>query len=93
MYMVVRTYANAGAMADALQEQQQSVTDLISGVPGFVTYSAMRSGDNMTTVTICESQAGAKESTERAADWVRKNLKGVSVGAPQIFEGDIFLQF
>ena len=92
MYIVVRTWANAGALADAIQEKEQEVTDLLSGVPGFAAYYASRAGDTLTTVTVCETQAGTPESTRLAADWVRRNLTGASIGAPQISEGEVFLQ-
>jgi hypothetical protein len=93
MYMVVRTWANAGVLADAMLQRQQEVTDLIRGVPGFVAYYATRAGDTLTTVTVCDSQAGTQESTRRAGEWVKKNVTGASVGAPQIAEGETFIQF
>jgi hypothetical protein len=93
MYVVVRTWSNAGALADAMQEREQEVTDLIKGVPGFVAYYATRAGDTLTTVTVCESQAGTQESTRLAREWVKTNLSGASIGTPQVAEGETFLQF
>jgi hypothetical protein len=93
MYVVVRTWANAGALADAMVQKQQEVTDIIGGVPGFVAYYATRTGDTLTTVTVCDSQAGTQESTRRAGEWVRKNVSGASIGAPQVAEGETFIQF
>ena len=93
MYVVVRTWANAGELADAMLQKQQEVTDLIRGVPGFVAYYATRAGDTLTTVTICDTQAGTQESTRRAGEWVKTNLPGTSIGAPQIAEGETFVQF
>ena len=93
MYVVVRSYANAGALADVMSERQQEVTDLIRGVPGFVAYYATRAGDSVTTVTVCDSQEGTEESTRRAGAWVKESLSGASIGAPQIAEGQTFLQF
>jgi hypothetical protein len=93
LYIVVRTWTNAGALADAMQQRQQEVTDLIKEVPGFVAYYATRSGDTLTTVTVCDSQAGTQESTRLAGDWVKKNVSGAAIGAPQIAEGETFLQF
>jgi hypothetical protein len=93
MYNVIRTYANAGALADAMQQHSQEVTDLISAVPGFVAYYATRAGDTLTTVTVCDSQAGTQESTRLAGEWVTKNVTGATPGAPQIVEGEPFLQF
>ena len=93
MYIVVRTWANAGVLADAMLQRQQDVTDIISGVPGFVAYYATRVGDTLTTVTVCDSQAGTQESTRRAGEWVKQNVTGALIGAPQIAEGETFLQF
>ena len=93
MYIVVRTWANAGALVDAMQQKQEEVTDLISGVPGFVAYYATRAGDTLTTVTVCESQEGTRESTRLAGEWVKKNVTGASIGAPQVAEGETFMQF
>jgi hypothetical protein len=93
MYVVVRTWADAGALADAMVQKQQEVTDIIGGVPGFVAYYATRTGDTLTTVTVCNSQAGTQESTRLAGEWVRKNVSGASIGAPQVAEGETFIQF
>ena len=93
MYVVVRTWANAAALADAMQQKQQEVTKLIKGVPGFVAYYATRSGDTLTTVTVCESRAGTQESTRLAGEWVKTNVTGAAIGAPQIAEGETFIQF
>jgi hypothetical protein len=93
MYIVVRTWANAAALADAMQQKQQEVTDIISGVPGFVAYYATRAGDTLTSVTVCDSHAGTQESTRRAGEWVKQNLTGAAIGAPQITEGETFVQF
>jgi len=92
MYIVVRTWANAGNLADTMLQRQQEVTDLISGVPGFVAYYATRAGDTLTSVTICDSKEGSQESTRRAGEFVKKNLTGTPLGAPQIAEGETFIQ-
>ena len=93
MYVVVRTWANAGALADAMQQKRQEVTDLIKGVPGFVAYYANRAGDTMTSVTVCQTREGTQESTLLASEWVKQNVTGASIGAPQIAEGETFVQF
>ena len=93
MYGVIRRYANGGALAAGLQQHRQEVQELISGVPGFRHYSAVRSGDSVATITICDAKAGADESSRRAREWVQKNLSGASVSAPEITEGDLILDF
>jgi hypothetical protein len=93
MYIVIRKWANAAVLADAMTERQQEVTDLIRGVPGFVAYYATRDGDAVTTVTVCNSSEGAQESTRRAREWVNQNLSDASVLAPDVTEGETFVQF
>ena len=94
MHAVVRSYSGQGAseLFDLLGQREEEVKELISGVPGFVSYAAVRSGDGGMTVTVCEDKAGTDESTRRAAGFVEENL-GASVSAPAITEGDTVLQF
>ena len=60
MYAVVRTYSGQGAseLFDLLGQREEDVKALISEVPGFVNYAAVRSGDGGVTVTVCEDKAG-----------------------------------
>ena len=94
MYMVVRSYSGPGAseLFDLIEERQGEVKDLISGVPGFVSYAAVRSGDGGVTVTTCEDREGTDESSRVAAGWVQENA-GAPVGAPEMTEGTPFRQF
>lgn len=94
MYAVVRTYSGQGAseLFDLLAHREEDVKDLISGVPGFITYAAIRSGDGGATVTVCEDKAGTDESSRRAATWVKDNVSA-NVTPPVITEGDTILQF
>ena len=94
MYAVIRTYSGQGASAlfDLLGQREEDVKALISGVPGFVNYAAIRSGDGGVTVTVCEDKAGTDESSRRAAEWVKENV-GATADPPAITEGDTVLQF
>lgn len=93
MYLVVRTWQNAGDLADTMQQRTQEVTDLLGEVPGFQAYYATRDGDTLTTVTVCENRDGTQESTKRASDWVKQNVSGGPPSAPTITEGETFIQF
>jgi hypothetical protein len=94
MYMVVRSYSGSGAseLFDLLEQREQEIKDLIGGVPGFVSYTATRSGDGGVTVTLCEDKAGTDESSRRAADWVKDNVTA-DISPPEITEGDTVLRF
>jgi len=95
MYLVVRSYSGAGAseLFDLLGERQDEVKDLISGVPGFISYAAARTGDDTgVTVTVCQDKAGTDESSRRAADWVQENVSTAGT-VPTISEGTTVAQF
>ncbi|MEA2584913.1 MAG: hypothetical protein QOF33_2998 [Thermomicrobiales bacterium] len=93
MYVVIRRYSNATALADAMQQSEQEVRSLLEGVPGFVAYYATRDGGNVATITVCQDRAGTEESTRRAREWVSQNLSGATIGAPEVTEGETFIQF
>jgi hypothetical protein len=94
MYAVVRTYSGQGAseLFDLLGQREEDVKALISGVPGFINYAAVRGGDGGVTVTVCEDKAGTDESSKRAAEWVKENVSA-SGNPPVITEGNTVLQF
>jgi hypothetical protein len=93
MHVVIRRWTNADALADAMKEREQEVTGLLQGVPGFVAYYATRTDGTLTTITVCQDQAGTQESTRRAREWVQQNVGDAGLGAPEVTEGATFLQF
>jgi hypothetical protein len=94
MYAVMRRYTGAGALADAMVQRRQEVTDLLKSVPGFRSYHALRTSEgNIATITICDDQAGTEESSRRAAGWVRENLSGASISPPEITQGEVYIDF
>jgi hypothetical protein len=94
MFVVVRAYSGQGAseLFDVLGEREDDVKNLIGGVPGFVSYTAFRSGDGGITVTVCQDKTGTDESSRRAAEWVKENVSTAG-NPPTITEGDTVLQF
>jgi hypothetical protein len=94
MYVVIRSYSGRGAseLFDALVESEEDVKNIISTVPGFISYEAFRSDGGGQTVTVCEGKAGTDESSRRAAEWVKDNI-GVTVDPPTITEGSTILHF
>ena len=94
MHAIVRTYSGQGAseLFDLLGQREEDVKALISGVPGFVNYVAVRNGDGGVTVTVCDDKAGTDESSRRAAEWVTENLSATA-DPPSMTEGDTVLQF
>jgi hypothetical protein len=94
MYAVVRSYSGQGAseLFDQLEQRNEEVKDLIGGVPGFVSYTAFRSGEGGLTVTVCQDKTGTDESSRRAAEWVEENI-GATASPPVITEGSTVVYF
>ena len=94
MHAVIRSWSGQGAseLFEALVQREEDVKNLITSVPGFVSYSAFRTDDGGHTVTVCEDKTGTDESSRRAADWVKENIN-VTVDPPRISEGSTILHF
>ena len=92
MYVTIRRYKNAGALGDAMSSNSGSVKDLISRVPGFVSYYGSRDGDTVTSITVCSDKAGCDETTRLAGEWVKENVKS-PISAPEVSGGSVFLNF
>jgi hypothetical protein len=94
MHVVIRSYSGQGAsdLFDVLAEREADVKSLMGTVPGFVSYSAIRSNGGGQTVTACQDKAGTDESSRRAAEWIRENLD-VQVDPPAVSEGSTILHF
>lgn len=92
MYTVLRRYADR-AVLDAVAARQADVKALLTGVPGFISYQALRSGAGGVTITTCNDQAGTTESSRRAAEWIRENVSVAAGSPPEITEGEVFIHF
>ena len=93
MYAVIRRYTGAAKLIEALDRTPQEIERIMSAVPGFVAYHAVRAGDTLVTVSVCNDRTGTDETTRRAAQWVRDSLPADAVRAPEITEGESFLDF
>lgn len=97
MHLVVRTYSgpNTTAIFDVIDARQDSIRELLEGVPGFVSYVAGRTADGgAVTVTVCEDEVGTEESSRRAAEWIEENWQGMAdpSDTPAITEATMFMR-
>ena len=94
MHVVVRSYSGSGAseLFDLLEQREDEVRELITTVPGFVSYAAFRADGGGKTVTVCQDKDGTDESSNRAAGWVKENMDS-PIDPPEITEGDTVLNF
>ena len=70
-----------------------NIQELINGIPGFIAYYIVDSGeDTVTTISVFEDQAGADRSTELAGQWVKENvLPSYSISPPEVTSGEVIL--
>ncbi|MES2359830.1 MAG: hypothetical protein V4529_15945 [Gemmatimonadota bacterium] len=91
MYAVIRRYSGVAKLIHELDKRQDEVKKLLGDGPGFIAYYAIRDGEALATVTVCENREGADESSRRASAWVRENMAGVRVTAPEAYGGEVFI--
>lgn len=91
MYAVIRRYSGVAKLIRELDNRQAEVKALMSDGPGFIAYYAMRDGEALATITVCESRADTEESTRRTAQWMRDNMTGVRVTPPEAIGGEVFI--
>jgi len=91
MYAVIRRYSGVAKLIHELDKRQDEVKKLLGDGPGFIAYYAIRDGEALATVTVCENREGADESSRRASTWVRENMAGVRVTAPEAYGGEVFI--
>jgi hypothetical protein len=89
MYAVFRRYENAKVLTEEMLQRQDEIRTLLRAVRGFSAYYAIRSGDVLVAVTVCENQAGTQETTRLAAEWVRQNLPAAAGAPPAVTEGEV----
>ena len=94
MYASVRCYKMDPASLDELKGRvEEGFVPIVRGVPGFVAYYVVSSGDGeVISINIFEDEAGADESTRRAADWVGENLASLLPNAPEVAAGEVIVQ-
>lgn len=92
MHAVVRSYSgeNASMVFDLVEQNADEVRMLIGGVPGFVSYTAIRTADGGVTVTVCEDKTGTDESSKRAATFIKERAM-TTIDPPTITEGNTSL--
>ncbi len=92
MHAVIRHYRGNAELFDELERRTDEVEQVIRGVPGFVSYCLVRTGDGGFSVSVHEDESGTEESIRVAADWVRQNVPHVSGSPPEVIEGRVVLQ-
>jgi heme-degrading monooxygenase HmoA len=91
MYIAIRKYyIIPGSGDEFMQRVQRGFVPVISQVPGFISYYALRvRNDEVVTISIFETRTGAEESTPRALEWVQKNIAWMIQGFPEVMVSQV----
>ncbi|MFG2192284.1 hypothetical protein [Streptomyces sp. NPDC048639] len=90
MYAVVRRYEGVIDPAEAGRRVSEGFVPLIRQVRGFVAYYwADAGGGVMVSTTVFQDRAGAEESNDRAADFVRERLASLLPSPPEVTGGEV----
>jgi hypothetical protein len=92
-YLVIRQYQLApGRTMEALSALvERGFIPILQQVPGFREYFLVESDGGPQSISVFTDQAGAEESTRRAADWIQQNLTGYFTGLPTVTTGSVWL--
>ena len=93
MYASVRRYTGIDpGLFDEAARNRQSLEATMRKAPGFRAWYLIRTGDGLTTVTLCDDQAGAEESVRLAAGWLRDTVPNMAPNPPEVSTGEVVLQ-
>ena len=92
-YLAIRQYqlAPGHTMEELAALVESGFMPILQQVPGFQEYFLVETGEGVLSISVFTDQAGAEESTRRAADWVQQNLTGFYTGPPTVTTGSVWL--
>jgi len=92
-YLAIRQYqlAPGHTMEELAALVESGFIPIVKQVPGYQEYFLVGTDGGITSISVFADQAGAEESTARAADWVQQNLAGFFTGPPTVTTGSVWL--
>ncbi len=92
-YLANRLYqlAPGHTMEELAAVVKSGFLPIMGNVPGFLEYFLVETDEGVLSISVFTDQAGAEESTRRAADWVQQNMAGVFTGPPTVMTGSVWL--
>lgn len=92
-YLAIREYqlAPGRTMEELAALVENGFMPIVRQVPGFQEYFLVETDKGVISISVFTDQAGAEESTLRAADWVQQNLADFFAGPPAATTGSVWL--
>jgi heme-degrading monooxygenase HmoA len=88
---VMRRYkTQAGFTEETMRRAEAGFVPLISGMPGFLSYSLLDAGNgDVISLSAFRDKAAADQSTQKAADWAKEQLTLLAPRPPEVTTGEI----
>jgi hypothetical protein len=92
-FLAIRQYelASGRTMEELTAAVESGFIPILKEVPGYQEYILVGTDPGVISISIFADQAGAEESTARAADWVGENLADMFSGPPVVTTGSVWL--
>jgi hypothetical protein len=92
-YLAIRQYelAPGRTMEELTAAVASGFVPILREVPGFQEYTLVETSEGVISISVFADQAGAEESTRRAADWVQQNIADMFAGPPEVTTGSVWL--
>jgi hypothetical protein len=91
-YLAIRQYqlAPGHTMEELVATVGNGLVPILLQVPGFREHFLVETSEGVLSISVFADQAGADESTRRAADWVQQNLADFFAGPPTVTTGSVW---
>jgi hypothetical protein len=92
-FLAIRQYelAPGRTMEELTAAVESGFVPILREVPGYQEYLLVETAEGAASISVFADQAGAEESTRRAADWVQQNLADFFAGPPAVTTGSVWL--
>ncbi len=93
MHAEIRRYKGDGANAlfELLEQRKSEIQSVMQTIPGFVSYSLMRTNEGGASFTVCGQKSDIEQSARIAHDWIVNNAANLSATVPEIVEGSVIV--
>ena len=95
MHASIRKYRSSDApeVGRRANDDNSGFPPVAREIKGFQAWYLIDSGDGtLTTVTICDDEAGVNESVDKAREWVGDNAADLVEGSPDVINGKVEAQ-
>lgn len=90
MFASIRQYTVNPDRMEELIASLPEVVEVISALPGFVSYNIVRGAGNvLLSTSLFQTEAQAQASSVVAAEWVRQNIAALFAGPPGVVSGPV----